>query len=277
MAGKKTKRANGEGSITERKDGRYMAPLTLANGRRQTFYGKTREAVHQDLTTALGRQHRGLPIVDNRQTVAVYLEHWLDATARHTLRPRTFVRYQQLVRKHALPSLGKLSLAKLTPQQLSGLYGDRLAAGLSPRTVQFLHAVLHRALKQALRWDLVARNPADLVDAPRPKRPEIHPLTSEQVQALRSAAQGDPLEALYVLATMTGMRQGELLGLRWADVDLDGGRLEVHHTLYHARDGWHLAEPKTGRSRRMIKLAPSVVTALRAHRARQVAERLQLG
>ncbi len=275
MAAKR--RGHNEGTISERSDGRWEARLSLPNGKRKCFYGKTRKDVAQKLAAALRDQQQGLPIVAERQTVAQYLEQWLNDTARHTLRPRTFIRYQQLIRKHALPSLGKLALAKLTPQHLSALYGERLATGLSPRSVQFLHAVLHRALKQAMRWDLIARNPADLVDAPRPKRPEIHPLTAEAVQRLREAAQGDPLEALYALALMTGMRQGEILGLRWADLDLDAGRLEVHHTLYHARDGWHLAEPKTGRSRRMVKLAPSVVAALKAHRARQAADRLQVG
>src|SRR5207244_1336884 len=111
------------------------------------------------------------------------------------------------------------------------LYSDRLDAGLSPRTVQFLHAVLHRALKQAMRWNIIARNPADAVQSPSPKRPEFHSLSEEQAKALLDAAKGDPLEALYTLALMTGMRQGEILGLRWQDIDLDAGRLEVRHTL----------------------------------------------
>jgi integrase len=218
-----------------------------------------------------------LPIVGERQTVAQYLEGWLDQTARHTLRPRTFTRYQQLVRLHALPAIGKTPLARLTPQQLSALYSHRLEAGSSPRTVQFLHAVLHRALKQALRWNLIGRNPADAVQPPSPKRPEIHPLDQEQANALLEAAQGDWLEGLYVLAIMTGMRQGEMCGLHWADIAADWSRLEVRHTLVRHAGQWSLAEPKSGRSRRTIKLAPTLVQALKAHRARQNEQRLALG
>jgi integrase len=270
-------RGHGEGTITQRKDGRWEARISLPGGRRKTLYGKTRGAVRDKLTAALRDVQQGLPLVGERQPVADFLEQWLEHTARHRLRPRTFYRYQQLVRVHAVPRIGKIALARLTPQDLSALYAARLAAGSSPRTVQFLHAVLHRALKQALQWNLIARNPADAVQAPRPRRPEIHPLTQEQTNALLDAGHGDDLEALYVLAVMTGMRQGELLGLRWPDLDWDSGRLEVRHTLQWDGRAWYLAEPKTGRSRRSIKLPPTVLQALRGHRARQHTQRLGLG
>jgi integrase len=124
---------------------------------------------------------------------------------------------------------------------------------------------------------LVARTPADAVQPPSPKRPEIQPLSPEQANLLMDAATGDRLQALYVLAIMTGMRQGELLGLRWGDVDLAGGRLEVRHTLQRLKGEWSLVEPKTGRSRRTIRLAPTVLQALKTHRARQAEERLAIG
>jgi integrase len=275
MAGKK--RANGEGSIARHPDGRWWARITIPGGKRKALYGKTRQEVQRKLTATLRDVQQGLPVVGERQTVADFLEQWLANTARHRLRPRTFYRYQQLVRLHAVPKIGKTPLARLRPQELSELYAARLAAGSSPRTVQFLHAVLHRALKQALHWNLIARNPADAVTAPRPTRAEIHPLTQEQTNALLDASEGDEIEALYVLAVMTGMRQGELLGLQWADVDWDAGRVEVRHTLQWGEGTWTLAEPKTGRSRRSIKLPPTVLHALRGHRARQRTQRLALG
>src|SRR5262249_19021591 len=203
MAGKK--RANGEGSISQHPDGRWWARLTLADGKRKAFYGKTRREVQQKLTAALRDQQQGLPIVGERQTVAQFLTRWLTDTATHRLRPGTFRRYEELTRLHALPTLGKLSLTKLTPQHLSHLYGAKLAEGLSPRTVEFLHRTLHCALKEAVLWGLIARNPADAVKPPKPKHPPIHPLNQVQAQALLDAAERDSLEALHVPALLAGL------------------------------------------------------------------------
>ncbi len=135
-----------------------------------------------------------------------------------------------LVNKHVVPALGNVRLSKITPAHLQGFYRSKLDAGLSPRTVQYLHVVLHRALKQALRWGLVTRNVAETVDPPKVHKKEVTPLSPEQARAFLSAARGDRLEALYVLAIHTGMRQGELLALRWDDVDLDAGVLRVRGT-----------------------------------------------
>jgi integrase len=271
------KRANGEGSISQHPDGRWWARITV-DGKRKAYYGKTRREVQQKLTTALSTQQQGLPIVGERQTVAQYVTRWLTDTAQHRLRPGTFRRYEELTRLHALPTLGKLPLVKLTPQHLSHLYGAKLAEGLSPRTVEFLHRTLHVALKEAVVWGLLARSPADAVKAPKPKRPPIHPLDHEQAQALLRAAEGDPLEALYVVAVMAGMRQGELLGLQWTDIDWKAGRLQVQHTLQWRKGGrWTLEEPKTGHSRRSIRLPATALQALKAHKARQAEQRLTMG
>lgn len=188
----------------------------------------------------------------------------------------TFIRYGQLVRIHALPTIGDIPIAKLNGQHLAALYSDRLAHGQSPRSVEQLHSVLHSAFRQAVRWDLIARNPADLVSPPRPKRPEITALTGDQARALLAVAAGDELEALYVLALSTGMRQGELLGLTWSAVDVTGARLEVRASLvYRTADNWSLADPKSQRSRRRVSL--SAVAALRSRRIRQAAARLLVG
>jgi integrase len=168
-------------------------------------------------------------------------------------------------------------LAKLTPQQIAACYGDLLAKGLAPRTVQYAHAVLHRALDQAVRWNLIVRNPTDAVDAPRPQRKEIAVLNAEQAQRFLDAAKGDRLHALYVLALMTGMRQGELLGLRWQDVDLGAGSVSVRRTLVRTSQGWSWAEPKTAKGRRTVALPAIAVEALRQHRIKQLEERLRAG
>jgi len=270
------KRGNFEGTIYRRKDGRWAASVSLGRRRRKSYYGKTREAVAAKLTAALKARQDGLPIIGERQRVGEYLGGWLEAV-RPSLRPRTFTRYEQYVRLHTLPHLGRLPLAKLGPHHLQDLYADRQKAGLSPTSVRHLHAVLHLALGQAAKWGLVARNVADLVTPPRARRQEMATLSPEQTRIFLAAAQGDRLEALYVLALTTGMRQGELLALRWRDVDLQGRTLQVKATLQRTGAGFAFAEPKTARSRRQVALTDAAVAALRRHKAGQAEERLRIG
>jgi integrase len=149
---------------------------------------------------------------------------------------------------------------------------ERLDAELSPRTVQYVHVTLHSALKQAVMDGLIPRNPTEAVKPPQVRRKEMKPLTPEQVKVLLEAACGDRLEALYVLAVTTGLRQGELLGLRWEDVDLEAGTLQVRRTLVTAKDGPQLTAPKTKGSRRTVRLTQSALNALRSHLKRQLGE-----
>ncbi len=270
-----SKRANGEGSIHRRADGRWCASISIGRGRRKHFLAKTREQVSRKLTAALKTRDDGLPVIVERQTVGQFMQSWLKAV-RPSLRERTWVRYEQYVRLHIAPALGKLTLARLTPQHLQRLYAERLEAGLSATTVHHLHAVLHKALDQAVKWNLVARNVADLVDPPRMPRHDISTLSPEQARLLLEAAVGDRLHALYVLALTTGMREGEILGLRWRDVDVERGAVEVRGSLQRLPSGLVIAAPKTNRSRR-VGLTDAATTALRQHRARQAEERLRLG
>ena len=182
------------------------------------------------------------------------------------------------LRLHLIPGLGRIPLAKLAPADVQQFLNAKLDSGLSPRRVQYLHAVLRRALVMAERWGLVSRNVAKLVDPPRVPRHEIEPLTPEQARRLIEAAAEDRLRALWVTALATGLRQGELLALRWEDVDLDGRKtLRVRHTLARVDGKLELLQPKTDRSRRSVSLPEVVVTALRAHRTRQRMERLVAG
>ena len=270
------RRANGEGSVYKRKDGRWEARISLDHGGRKALYGKTRQEVARKLVVAMKARQDGLPPVSERQTVRQYMGHWLEST-RPSLRPKTWLRYEQLLRLHVVPEIGKVRLVRLSPQHLQRLYAGRLEAGLSPASVVQLHAVLRRALGQAARWGLVARNVASLVTPPRRSRKEMATLSPEQARILIEAVAGDRLEALYVLAINTGMRQGELLALRWSDVDLDGGTLQVKATLQSAGEGFVFAEPKTAHSRRQVALNRPAAEALRSHRARQLEERLSMG
>jgi len=270
------KRGNSEGSIYRRADGRWAASVSLDRGRRKSYYGKTRQDVAGKLATALKAQRDGLPLVAERQRVGDYLASWLE-TARPSLRARTWLRYEQYVRLHAIPWIGQVSLARLTPQHLQRLYGDRQEAGLSAMSVRHLHAVLHRALQQATRWGLVARNVADLVTPPRAAHHEMQTLSPEQARGFLRAVEEDRYEALFTLALTSGMRQGELLALNWEHVDLDGGTVQVRGTLQRTSDGLAIAEPKTASSRRQVVLTTQAIGQLRRHWVAQAQERLRLG
>ena len=271
-----TRRANGEGTIYKRSDGRWCASVSLDLGKRKSFYGKTRQVVAHKLAAAIKARQDGLPLPGERQTVAQYLTSWVEGT-RSTVRPRTFSRYEGCVRLHIIPVLGKVPLARLSPQHLQRLYENRLQAGLSPASVGQVHAVFHRALEQATRWGLVPRNVADLVSRPKSRRREMTALSPEQSKMLLAAASGERLEALYVLAVTTGMRQGELLALKWSDVELENGSVQIRGSLQPTPDGLVIVEPKTVAARRNVSLTGVAVEALRKHRASQAEERLRLG
>ena len=219
----------------------------------------------------------GLTVTTDRLTTGAYLQRWLREAVTPTVRPQTLASYRRLVAGHITPELGRIQLSRLSPLDVQAFTNRKLEAGLSPRTVQYLHAILRRALGQALRWGLVTRNVATLVDAPRVRRAEVQPLHPDQARAFLAAVRGDRLEALYTVALVIGLRQGETLGLRWVDVDLEAGTLTVRNALQRLRPGWELVEPKTTRSRRTLALPAVAISALRAHRTRQLEERLWAG
>jgi integrase len=201
-----------------------------------------------------------------------YLARWLADSVRDTVRPTTFERYEQIVRIHIRPVLGMVKLKNLTSAHVRGLYREKLDAGLSPRSVQYVHVTLHKALKQAIADGLIPRNATEAVKPPQVRREEMRPLTAEQVRILFDAAKGDRLEALYVLAVTTGLRQGELLGLKWDDIDLEGGTLQVRLTLTTAKGGPVLSAPKTKSSRRTVRLSQMALEALTSHLDDQLGE-----
>jgi integrase len=269
------KRGNGEGGISRRKDGLYMARYTIqtATGvKRKTLYGKTRREVDEKLTKAKADRDSGLVFDTDNIKLGEYLARWLADSVRDTVRPTTFERYEQIVRLHIHPVLGKVKLKNLTSAHVRGLYREKLDAGLSPRTVQYVHVTLHKALKQAIADGLIPRNATEPVKPPQVRREEMRPLTAQQARILFDAAKGDRLEALYVLAVTTGLRQGELLGLKWDDIDLEVGTLQVRRTLTIAKGGPVLSAPKTKSSRRTVKLSQTTLEALRSHLKRQLEE-----
>jgi integrase len=267
---KEKRRGHGEGAIFQRQDGRWVARIVLPNGKRKDYYTKTRKDAAARLRSAQKALDDGLTLDTGRQTLAAYLTKWLSASVQPSVKVKTYEGYESTVRVRVVPRLGNKQLAKLTALDLQGLYTDLAASGLSARSVHHTHRVLHRAFVQAMRWNLIARNPCDGAQGPRATRAEMKVWTPQQTDAFLISTREHPAHALYILALTTGMRQGELLGLRWQDVDLDAGRLAVRQALQRQRgNGLVFIEPKTGRSRRSFHLSQRAIAALMAHRDRQ--------
>lgn len=278
------KRGNGEGSIYRQKDNLWAACITLDTDKgrkRKYFYGKTRKEVQEKLASAQHERQQGTLITAPTQTVEQFLTHWL-TVHKTSVRARTYERYEGFVRLHVVPGIGRVQLQKLSAQHLQGLYAKKLEEKLSPTTVNSLHMMLHRALKDAVRWGLIARNVCDLVSPPRKAKYEFQPLTVEQVNRLLEVTRGHYMEALFKLALVTGMRRGELMGLKWQDIDFANGTLQVRRILTRVPTqlpgkGFVEAEPKTQKSRRNIVIAPLALEALKQHRIRQLEAKLKVG
>jgi hypothetical protein len=208
------KRGNGEGSITRRKDGLYMARYTVqtATGvKRKAVYAKTRKEVSEKLTAAMADASKGITADGGPTTVGAFLTSWLENSVRGSVRKSTYDRNESLCRVHLIPALGRKKLKTLGAADVAGFYRSRLDAGCSTASVHKMHETLHKALKQAVRWGYMTKNPADDVDAPRVHTEEVHPLTRDEARRFLKVVRGDRLEALYVVALHTGLRQGELL------------------------------------------------------------------
>ena len=292
-AEKPSRSRRGDGSVYQRQDGKWVGEATVgrrADGARDRrfVYADTREEAQEKLRKLLHERDRGLLADPAKQTLGEFLASWLQDVAKPAVRQRTYRNYAGVVKSHISPALGGIRLAKLSPQRLQRFYREKQEAGLT-RTVRLCHAVLHRALGQAAKWNLVPRNVADLVDAPRVPKKEFTPLSPEEAQRFLAAAEGDRFYALYVLAVTCGLRQGELLGLKWEDIDAEQGALQVRRQLQWVKaekeegdrkrtpPNWVLTEPKSAKSRRVVTLPALAVAALKKHKARQGEEKLKMG
>ena len=273
----KGKRGNSEGSITKRADGRWMARLTLPDGGRRAFYGKTRQEASDKLIKAQNDVKEGKPPAGNRQRTGAFLQSWLEHTASHKVRPKTFRRYRELVTLHISPAVGRVPLGELTPQHVEKMLSNLKAKGLSARSVDHNRAVLRNALTHAMKDDFVGRNVASLADAPQVPTREFQALTPEAARRVLLAVQGDRLEALYTVALALGLRQSETLGLRWSDIAVDAGTLTVQRTLQRVNGAFDFYPPKTRRSCRTVAFPAPIAKALRQHLKRQLEERETMG
>ncbi len=271
------RRGNHEGSIYQRPTGRWCARISMPDGRRLSKEFGTQREAREWIKATVARVDDGLTLAGARLTVAEFCDRWLD-TVRSSLRPKTVLQYEQIVRQHIVPTLGRVKLEDLRADQVQLLYNRKREADTGVRTVRLIHAVLHRALRVALRWGLVRRNVADAVDQPGKEQKEMRALSAEQARALLAAARGHRLEALFHLALSLGLRQGELLGLKWEDVDWNGRTLQVRRQMqYIPGQGKLLVEPKTAAGRRTLSLGEADLAKLREHKRRQAEERLALG
>jgi integrase len=276
------RRGNGEGSIYQLPDGRWRGSVFLGyrDGKPHRKYVtcRTRAQVAAEIRALIEAQRQGQVITTGGMTVAEWLATYLEQVARPKVRPRTLDRYTSDIDRHVVPAIGRYRLDKLRPAHLVALYNAKAAEGLSGASLRHMHAVIRRALNVAVRWQLIAVNPATLVDAPKAAQHEITPLTAAEARRLIQAAEGDRMQARWLVGLALGLRQGEALGLRWEDVDLDARLLRVRRALQRRRGGGLiLTEPKTQRSKRTIPLLGQLVTALDDHRARQVRERAAAG
>jgi integrase len=269
-----------KGHLRERSPGKWAIILDLRDDKGQrkrkwhSFRGTKREA-QAESARLITELKSGSYIERNRQSLNDFLDKWSRDWAVHNVSAKSAERYLEL-RLHVRPQLGAKAIQSIGVQDLNALYAS-LHEKLSPRTVKHVHRLLHRVLGHATKWGLVKRNVAALTDAPRVPVKEAAALQLTEIPTMLAGLRGRMLYPIAVVALGTGMRRGELCGLRWRDVDLDGGSLRVEQSLEQTRGGLRFKQPKSARSRRSISLSPAVVAELRAHWKAQQEQRLALG
>lgn len=277
------KRANNEGTIYRRSDGRYEYSLTV-NGKRHRGYARTRKEAAKKLAELLAAYGRNLLPDPDRINLKEFCERWL-AAVEHRVKPTTHYGYRVSLEKHVTPVLGDVAVQRLQPLHLTHLYAELLKKRihperpetLSPTTVRLVHRALHAALEDAVRWGLLPWNPADRVKPPKASRYVGEVWTPQEAWAFLAEAQHSRWYALFFLALMTGMRRGELLGLKWSDVDWQEGVIWIRQNLTKAGSRRVIQSPKTHRSSRPVDVGPDVLEVLRQHREKQEKERLEMG
>ena len=274
------RRSSGEGSIRQRADGRWEAFLSLGTqgGRRHrlSFVHADYREVERRLEEARRSAARARPSWDQKETVAGFLEQWLER-ARRKVRAHTFLRYEGIVRRHLIPAIGDERLRDLSPHQVETMLARQVDSGLSALTVRHHRGVLRTALNVAMRWGLVERNAASLAEPPAFSRREVTPVGPREARKILSAIRDHRLEALFGITLALGLRQSEILGLRWSDIDDCRRSLAVKRSLHRIGVECVFLEPKTKRSARSIDIPDPIWDLLQAHRIRQQGEEYRAG
>lgn len=250
--------------------GRYKSQWVTVKG--------TKKDAEKRLSELLNQVDTGTFMKPGKLTLAEFLETWLADVAKHNLSPRSFERYAGIVRQHIIPDIGRIPLTQLRLDHLQKHYSDLLENGLSPQSVRYDHAIIHRALQSAVIRGLVRQNVARGAEMPPVRRIEMQVWDAEEVGRFLESARASQYYALFHTALFTGMRRSELLGLRWQDIDLLLCQISVGRGLHHLKDGSYIfTEPKSAKSRRTVALSPAAVLVLQAHREKQISEHYMMG
>ena len=270
------RRGNNEGSVTLRKDGLWVARISQDGGR-VSVYGKTKKEATNKLRGLQRKQEDNLPVVASQMTIRDYLTQWL-GKIKNQVRPKTLADYESTIRLHISPELGRIKLGKLEPRDIDEAWNNLIEHGTSASVVVYAHRRLSKALNDAMKRQYIYRNPCQGVTPPKESRKELYPPNAEAVhQFLEAARATEYYEALHT-SFYTGLRRGELLALRWRDVDLAMATLSVAHSLYRAKGGQSIyQQPKSAKGRRLVSLTPSSALTLRSLRDRQEADGLLYG
>lgn len=251
-----------------------------ANGKRK-FHNKTIHGTKKDaqryLNAVLRELDLGTFVEPSDQTLSQYVEHWLKAAVRPSVSARTADGYEALLRRYILPKLGAKKLSNLKAIEIQHIYAEMQERGLSAQIVRHTHSALRNALKQALRWGMLTRNVADLVELPKVPRAERRVLSPEEASLFLATAATAPRGLIFSFALLSGMRPEEYLALQWRDLDFERGTVTVQRALVRHKGKWSFAETKTSRSRRTIPLPAVLLQQLRTHKDKQTTERLCAG
>ena len=295
------KRANGEGTIRQRKDGRWEGLYTI-NYKRKSVYGKTQDEVRKRLNKVLNDIDNGMYIENANITFGAWLDEWLEVYAKPSVKLSTYGSYEGYIRNHIKPEIGKVKLSVLRADTLQKFINQKLTngrcdkvkdaetkklvtrkGGLSEKTIKNMYNMIHSALKQAYRNGLVNQNVSELITLPKQKRNEMCVLTVDEQRALQIAVQGERLGIGILLSLFTGIRLGELLGLKFEDIDLDAKTITIRRTLNRLKvfdnpdkkTDIVIGEPKTNKAKRVIPLQDFLIPLLKAHKAEIIKERFK--
>ena len=259
------KRGQGEGSVFKRKDGLWVAQITIETGRQKSKYFHSQKDARDWLKLTQTQIDNGLNLSTANVDLATFLNKWFD-THKLSIRPKTAINYRGMLDNHIIPALGKMKLKDIRPDHIQGFYTAKMKSGTSKAVIGIIHAVLHLTFEQAMKWGLIGRNPIDAVTKPRSKSKEIKTLDENQARTFLSFSVDSRYETLFWMAITTGLRQGELLGLKWSDLDWRNKQIQVQRQVQRIpSEGLGFSEPKSKSGKRIIVLSDEMINKLRQH------------
>lgn len=275
------KRSNGDGSLYRRRDGLWAGafdvPTVSGRRRRIVVYGKTREQARDKMNKAMQDARAGMLVPDEVWKLGPYLEYWLENFVKQNRRPATYTLYEMNIRLYLNPGLGHYKLTALTVAHVQQFFNQRLQQGDSVCKVQVMRTVLSAALTRAVREELIPRNVARLVELPEWHAGTVRPWTAEEARQFLGVSESDPLHAAFVLLILYGLRRGEVLGLRWQDIDFGAGTIRIEQQVQRVGREMHIGPVKTSAGHRNLPLLKLARQALAAQSIVQAAYRAEMG